>query len=347
MAEEAARLRPRDDEGAADLVRTNPLALVLLRLPDGQTLEVSDAFAGFIGKSRRQCLSMNVADYSDDPEGARVSLSLLAAGTIESYTRRVRLLRSAADPADSAVHVTVWFDHGPRRLALGMILPGSASVEEPDRPGGDGPPPIVVIGTLDDHWRIDRITTDGEGVFLQGPEELLGGSAFVGLHAEDVGILLMLAAHSASHAGRATGHVRVRGRAGGWLRARLTLQPLAGAGPPAFAFSLILEGDSGPSRPPEVRDDLTSLLERNRREIRAAGLAAWMAELPNALDIPELSALTSREYEIVLRLASGHRVSGIAKELFVSQSTVRNHLTSVYRKFGVHSQTGLLERLRR
>ena len=36
----------------------------------------------------------------------------------------------------------------------------------------------------------------------------------------------------------------------------------------------------------------------------------------------------------------------IAQELFLSQSTVRNHLTSVYRKLGVRSQQELLSVLR-
>jgi DNA-binding CsgD family transcriptional regulator len=46
-----------------------------------------------------------------------------------------------------------------------------------------------------------------------------------------------------------------------------------------------------------------------------------------------------------VRLATGERVPGIARALFLSESTVRNHLTSVYRKFGVHSQNDLMSRL--
>jgi DNA-binding CsgD family transcriptional regulator len=36
----------------------------------------------------------------------------------------------------------------------------------------------------------------------------------------------------------------------------------------------------------------------------------------------------------------------IAKRMYLSQSTVRNHLTSVYRKLGVRSQQELLTLLR-
>jgi DNA-binding NarL/FixJ family response regulator len=43
----------------------------------------------------------------------------------------------------------------------------------------------------------------------------------------------------------------------------------------------------------------------------------------------------------VLRLLRGDRVPAIATELFVSQSTVRNPLSAVFRKTGVNSQPEL------
>ena len=48
----------------------------------------------------------------------------------------------------------------------------------------------------------------------------------------------------------------------------------------------------------------------------------------------------------MLRLAFGDRVRTIAEDLHLSQSTVRNHLTTVFRKFDVGSQSELLARLR-
>ena len=59
-----------------------------------------------------------------------------------------------------------------------------------------------------------------------------------------------------------------------------------------------------------------------------------------------LGRLTTRERQIVSRLLDGHRPPGIARALFLSQSTVRNHLASVFRKLGVTSQEGLLELFR-
>lgn len=65
------------------------------------------------------------------------------------------------------------------------------------------------------------------------------------------------------------------------------------------------------------------------------------------LTAPGLSGLTNRELEIVARLLAGDRVPVIAERLFLSQSTVRNHLSSAFAKLGVESQQETIDLLRR
>lgn len=62
--------------------------------------------------------------------------------------------------------------------------------------------------------------------------------------------------------------------------------------------------------------------------------------------VPESAHLTPRQVEILKRLLAGDRVPRIARDLYISQSTVRNHLSLIYRRFGVHSQDELLHVLR-
>jgi PAS domain S-box-containing protein len=62
--------------------------------------------------------------------------------------------------------------------------------------------------------------------------------------------------------------------------------------------------------------------------------------------VPGLSRLSGREFEVVRMLLLGDRVPVIARNLFVSQSTVRNHLSSVFRKLRVRSQQELIVLLR-
>ena len=78
---------------------------------------------------------------------------------------------------------------------------------------------------------------------------------------------------------------------------------------------------------------------------QAAGLgdlprsgASWWSE-------PALRGLSRRQSEILRRLLRGQRVPRIARELYLSESTIRNHLSVIYRKLGVHSQAELLTRL--
>ena len=58
-----------------------------------------------------------------------------------------------------------------------------------------------------------------------------------------------------------------------------------------------------------------------------------------------VGTLTDRERLIALAVANGVRTSQIATDLFVSQSTIRNYLPTIYRKLGVRSRAQLVELL--
>jgi DNA-binding CsgD family transcriptional regulator len=62
-------------------------------------------------------------------------------------------------------------------------------------------------------------------------------------------------------------------------------------------------------------------------------------------EVPDLSGLSARERSIVSRLMAGDRAPAIAEALQLSQSTVRNHLSAVFRKLGVRSQQELIDLL--
>ena len=65
------------------------------------------------------------------------------------------------------------------------------------------------------------------------------------------------------------------------------------------------------------------------------------------IPLPEMAALTARQWEVLSRLLVGDRVPTIAADLFISQSTVRNHLAAIYELFGVHSQAELIKLVRK
>jgi DNA-binding NarL/FixJ family response regulator len=51
-----------------------------------------------------------------------------------------------------------------------------------------------------------------------------------------------------------------------------------------------------------------------------------------------LSALTTRERDVLRRAASGARTRQIAADLGIAEATVKRHLTNIYRKLGVENR---------
>jgi DNA-binding NarL/FixJ family response regulator len=49
--------------------------------------------------------------------------------------------------------------------------------------------------------------------------------------------------------------------------------------------------------------------------------------------------LTRREQQILMLLTDGRTTRQISKELFLSEGTVKTHLTAIYRKLGVTNRT--------
>jgi DNA-binding CsgD family transcriptional regulator len=88
-------------------------------------------------------------------------------------------------------------------------------------------------------------------------------------------------------------------------------------------------------------------LDRIGQEVGAAGLMTIVSALPPSSAVPGLAELSGRQIEVVTRLLRGQRVLTIARGMFLSPSTVRNHLSTIYRKVGVGSQAELLDLLQR
>ena len=81
------------------------------------------------------------------------------------------------------------------------------------------------------------------------------------------------------------------------------------------------------------------------RDIRDAidSLQAKIADLGSTS-----SALTKREEEILLALATGKTALAIAQNLSISEPTVKTHVTAIYRKLNVKNKTSALaEAMRR
>ena len=59
-------------------------------------------------------------------------------------------------------------------------------------------------------------------------------------------------------------------------------------------------------------------------------------------DDPEVPSLTERERTILAAVATGRTTAAISKDLWVSEHTVKFHLTNIYRKLGVPNRAGAI-----
>jgi DNA-binding NarL/FixJ family response regulator len=74
--------------------------------------------------------------------------------------------------------------------------------------------------------------------------------------------------------------------------------------------------------------------------LRGGGKGSRETELVR--EVPSLAALTPRETEILTLIAKGNSNREIAQTLYVSESTVKNHISSIYKKLKVPGRSRLV-----
>lgn len=65
-------------------------------------------------------------------------------------------------------------------------------------------------------------------------------------------------------------------------------------------------------------------------------------ELPRKMQTNSMAALTEREKEVLMLICKGMKNKAIADSLFISETTVRHHLTSIFEKVKVNSRLELV-----
>ena len=315
------------NESATPILLANQAAAELVGLP------MSDLVGRDLGEfiSPRQWFETSVA-------------ALLDSGAVDGVRAQRRIARFGGEPTA----VTAWdrrVDVDGRPGAVALFVPDG----DVDRLGRDPAIPwrslaAVAVGTADAKGVISQLSADVTNVLGGASSDWLGESFSSLVHPDDGRRLPDLTASGETM--RAIHEVRFRHRNGSWVKVCALVAPDSGDHSRGMVFALV--GPPEPSPAPADRvNELESRLRRIGLEVRAAGALDNLALLPTPGELPELGQLTTRQWEILSRLRRGDRVATIAAELYVTPSTVRNHLAAIFRKFGVHSQPELLELLRR
>jgi DNA-binding CsgD family transcriptional regulator len=324
---------------AIEVIRKSSLPALLLEIPGEKVLAASRGAQELLGADRKSVEGRSFEDFtSDEPSGA---LELILAGRLQGYetSRQLRAGNEGSIPA--RVWVRAFDDGISSRCVLAIMSTDAKSIPThlPMFAEGELAP---VIGTANENLLVDRVSSDVEAFLDYAPEDVLGQSVLSLVSAEDMPKWLLAIAQATIARGGVTLNVHARPADGRALLCDAFVLAMLPA--PSCAFVLLPRRPSSETGAGQY--SVVEQLSRLNRGLRAVSLSADMAT-SDLRGLPGIDQLSPRELDIVRRLLAGDRVPAIAKALFLSQSTIRNHLAHVYRKLGVGSQQGLIDLLRR
>jgi DNA-binding CsgD family transcriptional regulator/PAS domain-containing protein len=325
-----------------DHIASAPVAMAVLDTRTGEITAANLAYAELHGRSLDAIIGLRLDEYLDGDRlaAAEAVTDAMRQGWVDALEGFVEFRRGDGCIA-SAYSWSVPLGPKPPHDS---VLVGAAPTPGARSTGLEAyraDPSRVILGALDHDWRFSDLAVEPAALlgWPVGEENRARVQEIV--HPSDAPVLLALLGRAAIGQSSTAIRVRVKGADGEWLGALITVSPLSAQASPRFGIAIsLLSGE-------EVGIDLERAVRVEEQlwqiatEVRAGFLSA-----PAATMYVDLPTLTTRQNEIVRRLTQGQRVDGIARDLFVSPSTVRNHLSIVYRRLGIKSQSQLMETLR-
>jgi DNA-binding CsgD family transcriptional regulator len=325
---------------ATEAVVSAPLPAAIIEVASGRIMAASPPMREMFASDGGTVVGRTVDEFmTDQPSGA---LDLLRAGRLQGYVTSRSLRRKQEEPMPVQVWVRALGTDTPPRFAVAVFATPLTRTGAllPEVARSDLTP---VVGTSDESLLIDRISSDVEALLGYRPSDLLGRSILSLMTETSVPALLGSLAHAAATGAGVTLNLVACSKQGDPVLLEAVLWPLRP--PPRFGFALLpgayAESASGTAA------DVDNWMSRYTRDSDALSLSRHLATTPREGELAGLSRLTTRELEMVSRLVSGDRVPSIAKALFLSPSTVRNHLHSIYQKLDIHSQQELIHSFRK
>jgi DNA-binding CsgD family transcriptional regulator/PAS domain-containing protein len=329
------------------VIDRSPVPILAFHLPDQRIRAANSAVAVLTGFSQSALVGQSPGGVWEGTDGQRshAALSDMDLGVVDSYLAH-GLLRTTSGPLPVAIWARRVETVG-ESIALVVIVPEtearSATRSIRSALGTDA---SDIVGMMSVQGRIESVYPEGASVLGWDKAEVVGVDLGSLVHPDDIADLKDMIEDSAQTANGAVVNVRMRHATRGWTETRCLFFPVAKVTLGAMAF--VVEESHGDLAGPDT-ERIASLerhLLRFAAELHAGG---WNESHPLAVDASHFAALDQlprRQRQIVDRLLRGEGISSIAASMFISPSTVRNHLSHVYAVFGVHGQSELLARLR-
>jgi PAS domain S-box-containing protein len=337
-------------------VRAAPGVVSLVALPATRFIALSPAAEQMFGQPVGEGVGLDYLDIVEPKETVVTTAALMISGGIDMVQGRRRLRRPDGSWIDLDVRAWAVRSTSGNDLALWTAVDAATAENAWSAVGVAAEAGISGVLTsgdevqlmsagavsLDTRWRVSGREGDVDTLLGLPGDSLIGRWIVEIVHPADVASLLSLFARATEIAG-ADANIRFRRRDGSWRWLSVAVS-LSVSGKDTL-FNLNLTEPWGGPNPRRV-DDLERHLLRIASELRSAGVLVEVQHGVGVVTLPTLMQLSVRQREIVGRLARGQRVPEIAREMYVSQSTVRNHLSVVFRKLGVGSQGELIALLR-
>jgi PAS domain S-box-containing protein len=335
---------PAADTEGAFLAAGIPCAV--LDMPSMRLVEANHAFAALIRLDVTEVKGLDFFTLVPPQNRTFIEsvLSGMAAGAIRFFEGPGwwRLPGRESLDADQWLRC-VGDDLSPGKAFVVALPAGSPTV--PVQPIHPPDRPRFAVGTVDHAWRLVDVSVDAVARLGLDPEQCRGMALHDIVHPDDTPLLLLAAGRSCIDRRGVATTVRVRRHDGEWTPVRCELSPLCGHNPAHFALAMWAPDTAAEEPAAQRAARLEDHLWRIALEVAAAGVGDAPATAETWWSEPALRNVSQRQLEILRRLLRGERVPTIARDLFLSQSTVRNHLSAIYRRVGVHSQAELVARL--
>jgi DNA-binding CsgD family transcriptional regulator len=316
-----------------DVISHSQAPVMVLQVPSFVITAASPGAHELLDALAQPLIGRSLMDLTEGhPSGA---MALLVAGRISGF-ETMQVLKLTGQRR--RLWVSALPHTGPTRVVIAMLVKEDASGRVLV-PWKDEDALSPLIGSTDARLMVDRVSSEVFDSLGYRAREIIGTSFLALIVPEDVADVLLALAQTSKHKEGVTLRVGAIGADLVPVTCQLVLLPLTPA--PSCAFALLTEESDGPADERAIAD----LITRLGRRIRSAMASQAVASAPLRSDV-DLGRLGSRDLEIVTRLVAGDRVSSIAKRLFLSEGTIRNHLSSVFGKLGVKTQQELIELLR-
>lgn len=326
--------RPTAPAEVDELLYQSPYPLMAFDVDCLVILGANEATYELLGMSPGSLGDTKVTDVLSPVDGyvPEAAWRLLTAGDIEGYRSSCHVRNRDG----ATLVVPVWIrlvTTGEGAFGLVMIEPEQAA-----DPWSFFAPSVQTALVVTDHdWNVTHVSTD-VGRILGSGHGMAKGSPLLGLlHPDDFLRFMNAVDDVAAHGRGAMLPMRLRTGDDRWQDVWGLVTAMCDHDPPRLGVAIARpEYGREPSAEMQLQLSLLGHGETGGSDCdRSGGLNVHLAS----------GRFSTRQKDILMRLIRGQRVREIAESLFLSPSTVRNHLTAIYKKFGVHSQTELLVKL--